>query len=57
MGFSARKKHMDNANVIHRVLENKPSLLDLHSADGAPFYCTYLKYVFEEPLVHEVYLR
>jgi hypothetical protein len=26
------------ANVIHRVLENKQSLLELHSADGASFY-------------------
>ena len=41
-------KHMDNAGVIHRVQENKQSLLELHSADGAPFYCTYLKYVFEK---------
>ena len=39
---------MDNADVIHRVLENKPSLLELHSADGAPFYFTYMKYVFEK---------
>ena len=41
-------KHMDIANVIHRVLENKPSLLELHSADGAPVYFTYLKYVFSK---------
>ena len=39
---------MDIANVIHRVLENKQSLLELHSADGASFYITYLKYVFEK---------
>ena len=39
---------MDIANVIHRALENKQSLLELHSADGAPFYFTYLKYVFEK---------
>ena len=38
---------MDIANVIHRVLENKQSLLELHSADGAPFYFTYIYYVFE----------
>ena len=36
---------MDNADVIHRVLENKQSLLELHSADGAPFYFTYTKVV------------
>ena len=47
-GFVRAWKHMDNANVIHRVLENKPSLLQLHSADGAPFYFTYMKYVFEK---------
>ena len=33
-----RIKHMDIANVIQRVLENKQSLLELHSADGASFY-------------------
>jgi hypothetical protein len=33
---------MKNANVIHRVLENKQSLLELHSADGATFYFTYI---------------
>ena len=38
--------HMKIANVIHRVLENKPSLLESHSVDGAPFYFTYMKYVF-----------
>ena len=36
---------MDNADVIHRVLENKQSLLELHSADRAPFYFTYTKVV------------
>ena len=40
-------KHMDNADVIHRVLENKQSLLEMHSADGASFYFTYIYYVFE----------
>jgi len=25
---------MDNTDVIHRVVENKQSLLELHSADG-----------------------
>ena len=38
-------KHKDNVDVIHRVLENKQSLLESHSADGASFYFTYLKYV------------
>ena len=38
---------MDIANVIHRALENKLSLLELHSADGASFYFTYTYYVFE----------
>ena len=33
---------MDNADVIHRVLENKQSLLELHSVDGAPVYFTYM---------------
>ena len=36
---------MDNTDVIHRVVENKQSLLELHSADGAPFYFTYTKVV------------
>jgi hypothetical protein len=40
---------MDIANVIHRDLENKPSLLESHSVDGAPFYFTYMKYVFTLP--------
>ena len=40
-------KHMDNADVIHRVLEHKQSLLEPHSVDGAPVYFTYIKYVFE----------
>ena len=31
-------KHMDIADVIHRVLENKQTLLEMHSADGAPVY-------------------
>ena len=38
-------KHMDNVDVIHRVLENKQSLLEVHSADGALFYFTYIYYV------------
>ena len=38
---------MDSAGIIHRVLENKESLLDLHSLDGAPFDFTYIEYVFE----------
>ena len=42
---------MDIANVIHRVLENKQSLLELHSADGASFYFTYIYYVFEKILL------
>ena len=32
-----RMKHMDIANVIHRVLENKQSFLELHSADERYF--------------------
>ena len=46
---------MDIANVIQRVLENKQSLLELHSADGASvyftyifLYFTYIYYVFEK---------
>ena len=31
-------KHKDNVDVIHRVLENKQSLLEMHSVDGAPGY-------------------
>ena len=42
---------MDIANVIHRVLENKQPLLELHSADGASFYFTYIYYVFEKILL------
>ena len=38
---------MDSAGIIHRVLENKESLLNLHSVDGAPFDFTYIEYVFE----------
>ena len=38
---------MDNADVIYRVLENNQSLLELHSADGASFYFTYINYVFK----------
>ena len=38
---------MDIANVIHRVLENQQSLRELHSADGALFYFTYIYIVFE----------
>ena len=45
--FGHTWKHMDNANVIHRVLENKQSLLEMHSADGASVNFTYIKYVFE----------
>ena len=37
---------MDNTDVIHRVVENKQSLLELHSADGAPFYFTYIYFYF-----------
>ena len=57
---------MDIANMIHRVLENKQSHLELHLADGAPFYFTYnvVRYFNQckeesercEPLIHEVYL-
>ena len=36
---------MDSAGIIHRVLENKESLLNLHSEHGAPFYFTYIKYI------------
>ena len=39
---------MDNTDVIHRVVENIQSLLELHSADGASFYFTYIYYVFEK---------
>ena len=39
---------MKNANVIHRVLENKQSLLELHSADGASFYFTYIYLYFKQ---------
>ena len=42
-----RMKHMDIANVIHRVLENQQSLRELHSADGASFYFTYIYIVLE----------
>ena len=38
-------KHMDNVDVIHRVLEKKQSLRELHSADGASFYFTYIFFV------------
>ena len=41
--FMRAWKHMDISNVIHRVLENKQSLLELHSADRAPVYFTYIK--------------
>ena len=37
---------MDNTDVIHRVVENKQSLLELHSADGASFYFTYIYILF-----------
>ena len=48
---------MDSANVIHRVLENKESLLlDLHSVDGAPFDSTYIEYVFEIIQLANLYL-
>ena len=47
---------MDSANVIHRVLENKESLLDLHSVDGAPFDFTYIEYVFEIIQLANLYL-
>ena len=40
---------MNISNVIHRDLENKPSLLESHSVDGAPFYFTYMRYVFTLP--------
>ena len=40
-------KHMDNADVIHRVQENKQSLLELHSVDGAPVYFTYINVLFK----------
>ena len=36
---------MDSAGIIHRVLENKESLLELHSVDGAPFDFTYKLYL------------
>ena len=39
---------MDNVDVIHCVLENKESLLELHSADGASFYFTYIKYILKK---------
>ena len=38
---------MDSAGIIHRVLENKESLLELHSVDGAPFDFTYINYIFK----------
>jgi hypothetical protein len=38
---------MDSAGIIHRVLENKESLLNLHSVDGAPFYFTYIEYMLK----------
>ena len=38
---------MDSAGIIHPVLENKESLLDLHSVDGSSFYFTYIKYIFK----------
>ena len=37
-----RIKHMDIANVIQRVLENKQSLLKLHSEDGVAVYFSYI---------------
>ena len=37
---------MDNTDVIHRVVGNKQSLLELHSADGASFYFTYIHFYF-----------
>ena len=40
-------KHKDNVDVIHRVLENKQSLLEMHSVDGAPVYFTYINFVFK----------
>ena len=39
---------MNIATVIHRVLENKQSLLELHSADGASFYFTYIFLYFKQ---------
>ena len=39
---------MDIANVIHRVLENQQSLRELHSADGALFYFTYIFLYFKQ---------
>jgi len=38
---------MDIANVIQSVLENKQSLLELHSADAASLYFTYIYYVLD----------
>ena len=40
-------KHMDHVDVIHHVLENKESFLEMHSADGAPVNFTYIKYVLK----------
>ena len=38
---------MDSAGIIHRVLENKESLLNLHSVDGEPFDLTYINDIFK----------
>ena len=53
-----RIKHMDIANVIQRVLENKQSLLELHSADGASLYFTYIYYVLNNTnRTYETFVR
>jgi hypothetical protein len=33
---------MDNVDIIHHVLENKQSLLKLHSEDGVAVYFSYI---------------
>ena len=37
-------QNVENADVTHYA---KQYLVELHSADGAPFYFTYIKYVFQ----------
>ena len=46
---------MDIANVIHRVLENQQSLRELHSADGASFYFTYIFFLYLKQYNYRMY--
>ena len=38
---------MDGFGIIHRVLENKEALLNLHSVDRAQFDFTYINFIFK----------